>query len=116
MKALARKSALNARAREGDLLVVDQLTLPAFKTREVLALLDRLGATDRKALLLTAGQNPELYRSARNLGHVHVMPYAEASTYHILWSDVVVVERAALDALTAADEQDSTGAGTGAEA
>jgi large subunit ribosomal protein L4 len=119
VKALARKSALNARAREGDLLVVDQLALPAFKTREVLALLDRLGVTDRKALLLTAGQNPELYRSARNLGHVHVMPYAEASTYHILWSDVVVVERAALDALTATgaqDTPDTTTAGDGAEA
>ena len=116
VKALARKSALNARAREGDLLVVDQLTLPAFKTREMLALLERLGVAGRKALVLTAGQSPELYRSGRNLGHVHVMPYAEASTYHILWSDVVVVERAALDALTAADSQDTTGADSGAEA
>jgi large subunit ribosomal protein L4 len=114
VKALARKSALNARAREGDLLVVDALTLPAPKTREMLAFLAKLGVAERKALVLTAGQNPELYRSGRNLGHVHVMPYAEASTYHILWSDVVVVERAALDAAPAADAQDSI-AGDGAE-
>lgn len=115
VKALARKSALNARAREGDLLVVDALVLPAPKTREMLALLGRLGVAERKVLLLTAGQHPELYRSGRNLPTVHVMQYVEASTYHILWSDVVVVERAALGALTAAgDVQDSTGAGDGA--
>lgn len=118
VKALARKSALNARAREGDLLVVDALTLPAPKTREMVAFLGRLGVAERKVLLLTAGQNPELYRSGRNLPSVHVMPYAEASTYHILWSDVVVVERAALDALAASGDepQDTTGAGNGAEA
>lgn len=121
VKALARKSALNARAREGDLLVVDALTLPAPKTREMVALLGRLGVAERKVLLLTAGLNPELYRSGRNLSSVHVMPYAEASTYHILWSDVVVVERAALDALATAGPQDETdaaagGAPTGVEA
>jgi large subunit ribosomal protein L4 len=115
VKALARRSAFNARAREGDLLVVDALTLPAPKTREMVALLARLGVADRKVLVLTHGQNPGLYRSGRNLPSVHVMPYAEASTYHILWSDVVVVERAALEAAPA-DAQDETAAAGGPEA
>jgi large subunit ribosomal protein L4 len=121
VKALARKSAFNARAREGDLLVVDSLTLPAPKTREMIAFLTKLGVADRKVLVLTAGQNPELYRSGRNLPTVHVMPYAEASTYHILWSDVVVIERAALettaqDAHASDDTQDETAAASGSEA
>ncbi len=115
VKALARRSAFNARAREGDLLVVDALTLPAPKTREMVAFLERLGVADQKVLLLTHGQNPELYRSGRNLPTVHVMPYAEASTYHILWSDVVVVERAALEAAPAGD-RDETAADGGPEA
>jgi large subunit ribosomal protein L4 len=115
VKALARKSAFNARAREGDLLVVDALTLPAPKTREMIAFLARLGVADKKVLVLTHGQNPELYRSGRNLPTVHVMPYAEASTYHILWSDVVVVERAALDA-AGAEPRDETAAAGGSEA
>jgi large subunit ribosomal protein L4 len=72
---------------------------------------------DQKVLVLTHGQNPELYRSGRNLPSVHVMPYAEASTYHILWSDVVVVERAALDAAGRAGERDDeTAADSGSEA
>jgi large subunit ribosomal protein L4 len=115
VKALARRSAFNARAREGDLLVVDALTLPAPKTREMVALLERLGVADQKVLVLTHAQNPELYRSGRNLPNVHVMPYAEASTYHILWSDVVVVERAALEAAPAG-AQDETAADGGPEA
>ena len=116
VKALARRSAFNARAREGDLLVVDALTLPAPKTREMVAFLERLGVADQKVLLLTHGQNPELYRSGRNLPTVHVMPYAEASTYHILWSDVVVVERAALETAPADETQDETAAAGGSEA
>jgi len=115
VKALARKSAFNARAREGDLLVVESLALPAPKTRAMLDFLARLGVADRKVLVLTHGQNPELYRAGRNLPAVHVMPYAEVSTYHILWSDVVVVERAALDAAPAG-EQDETAAAGGSEA
>ena len=115
VKALARKSAFNARAREGDLLVVDALTLPAPKTREMVAFLERLGVADQKVLVLTHGQNPELYRSGRNLPTVHVMPYAEASTYHILWSDVVVVERAALETAPADETRDETAAAGGPE-
>jgi large subunit ribosomal protein L4 len=34
---------------------------------------------------------------ATNLGRAHVMPYSDASTYHILWSDVVVIESSALN-------------------
>ena len=116
VKQLARKSAFNARAREGDLLVVDALTLPAPKTREMVAFLAKLGVADKKVLVLTHGQNPGLYRSGRNLPTVHVMPYAEVSTYHILWSDVVVVERAALDAAPNAGERDETAAASGSEA
>jgi large subunit ribosomal protein L4 len=121
VRQLARKSAFNARAREGDLLVVDALALPAPKTREMVAFLARLGVADKKVLVLTHGQNPELYRAGRNLPAVHVMPYAEASTYHVLWSDVVVVERGALDAIAEgadapADAQDATAAAGGAEA
>jgi large subunit ribosomal protein L4 len=116
VKALARKSAFNARAREGDLLVVDALALAAPKTRAVVDFLAKLGVADRKVLVLTHGQNPEFYRAGRNLPGVHVMPYAEVSTYHILWSDVVVVERAALDAVAAGDRQDETAAAGGSEA
>jgi large subunit ribosomal protein L4 len=46
--------------------------------------------------VLTEGVKPNVYLSARNIERAHVMPYSDASTYHILWSDVVVIESAAL--------------------
>ena len=96
VKALARKSALNARAREGAVLVVDRLEYDAPRTARLAAFVDRLGLTGQKVLILTDGIKPNVYRSGRNLPTVHVMPYSDASTYHILWSDTVVIEGGAI--------------------
>jgi len=96
VKQLARKSALNARAREGAVHVVERLAFRAPKTTQLVDLLDSLGVAGRKALVLTAGHNANAYLSGRNLQGVEVMAYPEASAYDILWSDVVVVEEGAL--------------------
>jgi large subunit ribosomal protein L4 len=96
VKALARKSALNARAREGAVVVVDRFEYDAPRTARLAAFVDRLGLTGQKVLILTDGIKPNLYRSGRNLPTVHVMPYSDASTYHILWSDAVLIEGGAI--------------------
>jgi large subunit ribosomal protein L4 len=96
VKQLARKSALNARAREGAVHVVERLAFRAPKTAELVELLDTLGVAGRKTLVLTAGHNPNAYLSGRNLPAVEVMAYPEASAYDILWSEAVVVEEGAL--------------------
>lgn len=96
VKQLARRSALNARAREGAVHVVERLAFRAPKTAQLVELLGSLGVAGRKALILTAGHNLNAYLSGRNLPRVEVMAYPEASAYHILWSDVVVVEEGAL--------------------
>jgi large subunit ribosomal protein L4 len=96
VKQLARKSALNARAREGAVHVVERLAFRAPKTAQLADLLGSLGVAGRKALVLTAGHNANAYLSGRNLPSVEVMAYPEASAYDILWSDVVVVEEGAL--------------------
>ncbi|HVB30947.1 MAG TPA: 50S ribosomal protein L4 [Gemmatimonadaceae bacterium] len=96
VRALARKSAFNARARENALLVIDRFDYDAPKTSRLKALLDRLDVTDRKVLILTDGVKPNVFLSGRNLPTVHVLPYADVSTYHLLWSDVVLVEAGAL--------------------
>lgn len=96
VKQLARKSALNARAREGAVHVVERLAFRAPKTAQLVDLLGSLGVAGRKALVLTAGHNTNAYLSGRNLPGVEVMAYPDASAYDILWSDVVVVEEGAL--------------------
>ena len=96
MRALARKSALNARARENAIFVIDQFGYQQPKTRTLVGLLDRVGAAGQKALVLTDGVKPVVYLSGRNVPNVRVMPYADASTYDLLWSDVVLIEAAAI--------------------
>src|SRR4029079_2791957 len=96
MRALARRSALNARAREGAIFVIDQFGYDAPHTKTLLALFDRLGVGGQKVLVLTDGIKPNVYLSGRNLPNAHVMPYVEASTYDVLWSDVVLIEAPAI--------------------
>lgn len=96
VRQVARRAALNARAREGALLVIEQFPLEAPKTRALVDLLDGLGVAGRKVLLLTAEHRPAVYLSGRNVPGVHVMRYADASAFEVLWAETVVIEEAAI--------------------
>lgn len=96
VRALARKSAFNARARENAIYVIDQFSYDAPRTKALVGLVGRIGVDGRKVLVLTDGMKPNVFLSGRNLPNVHVMPYNDVSTYHILWSDVVLIEGAAI--------------------
>jgi len=96
IRALARKSALNARAREDALIVIDNFNYDKPSTKQMVSLLGAVGVTDKKVLILTDGVKPNVFLSGRNLQRTYVMPYADVSTYHVLWSDVVLIESNAL--------------------
>jgi large subunit ribosomal protein L4 len=96
VKQLARRSALNARAREGALHVVERFAFRRPRTADLAGLLGSLDLDGRKVLVLTAGSNDNVYLSGRNLPTVEVMPYVQAAAYHVIWSDAVVVEEGAL--------------------
>ena len=96
MKALARRSAFNARARENSVFVIDKFGYEEPKTRVLAGLLQRMGVEDQKVLILTDGSKPNVYLSGRNLQRVEVLPYSDVSTYHLLWSDVVLIEATAI--------------------
>ena len=96
VRALAKRSALNARANEGAIMVIDAFNYDAPKTANLLGLVARLEVGDKKVLILTDGVKQNVFLSGRNIPNVHVMPYGDSSTYHILWSDVVLVEAGAL--------------------
>ncbi len=101
VRTLGKKSALNVRARENDLLVIDAFEMTAPSTKAMLSLLGKLGVADRKVLFLTDGVKPMTFLSARNIPSTHVMPYQDVGTYHVLWSDVVIIEASALSAAEA---------------
>ena len=111
VRALARKSALNARAREDAIIVIDSLEYDAPKTSQLAGLLGSLGIAGKKVLILTDGVKPNVYMSGRNLTDAQVLNYSDVSTYHILWSEVVVIESSALgQSLDTADETEEVSA------
>ncbi|MGH2828963.1 MAG: 50S ribosomal protein L4 [Actinomycetota bacterium] len=98
VRQLAKKAALNARAREEALLVVDALVYEKPKTKPLAELLAKLGLADRKVLLLTADTPTahNVYLSGRNIPGVRVTRFADATAYDVLWSNAVVIEATAL--------------------
>ena len=115
VRALARKSALNARAREGAIVIVDLFDFDAPKTKSIVALLEKVGGADKKVLILTNGPKPNVFLSGRNLPKVHVMPYSDVSTYHVLWSDLVVIEEGALGSNGGEQQRRATAASDGSD-
>jgi large subunit ribosomal protein L4 len=97
MRQLAKKSALNARAREGALVIVDALEYEKPKTKDLATLLGKVGGKEKKVLVLTASDAHNVYLSGRNIPDVHVMRFADATAYEILWAQTVVVEIGALE-------------------
>ncbi len=96
VRQLARRSAFNARAAEGALVVIEELSFDAPKTSRLAGLIEQVGGAGRNVLLLTNGPKTNVYLSGRNLPDAQVLPYTDATAYHVLWADVVVVEQAAL--------------------
>jgi large subunit ribosomal protein L4 len=105
LKALARRSAFNQRALNGEITVLEGWKLEAPKTKQVLSLLGKMGvAGAKRVLLLTDGSKETVFRSARNLPNVEVLPFAQASAYDLLKARQVVIEQAALSTVTAGEE------------
>ncbi len=96
VKRLARRSAFNARAQDGSVILVEQLQIDAPKTKDVVQLLETTGA-EGNTLILTDGNKPNVWISARNLNGVQVRPFGEESTYDVLWADTVIIEAGALE-------------------
>ena len=66
VRRLAMKSALSAKVQEGNLIVLDTLTMDEFKTKTIKNMLNALGV-EKKALIVTAEAEPKVYRSANNI-------------------------------------------------
>jgi large subunit ribosomal protein L4 len=95
LRRLAIRSALNARALEGSVAVIEPLSIESPRTRAIIELLEALEAGGN-VLLLTDGLKREVYLSGRNVPSLLVRPWGEVSAYDILWSDLVIVEESAL--------------------
>lgn len=94
LKRLALKSVLSAKAAEGNLLVVDELTLPEIKTKAVVEFLGKLEAG--KTIFVTPEVNQNVYRSAKNIPGVSTTTATILSVYDIVNAEKLIVDKRAL--------------------
>ena len=94
LKRLALKSALSAKAAEGNVIVVDGLELNEIKTKSMKAFLDGVGAG--KAVLVTPEVNQNVVKSARNIPGVVTTTAKILSVYDIVNAKQFIVDKAAL--------------------
>jgi len=84
LKQLARKSALSYKAREKNVLVLDEVNFGSIKTKNYLALVNALNVADEKTLLVLPGYNNNVYLSSRNLKKAKVIAASDLNTYEVL--------------------------------
>ena len=96
VRQLARSSALNARASDGAIYIVEALEFEKPKTSQMAELLEGLGVTGKNVCVLTAEHHPNVYLSGRNIPGVRVLRYGDATAHDVLWAEALVVEEAAV--------------------
>lgn len=90
-KRLARFSALAAKAQSDSIIVLEDFTLPAPKTKDYLSVLKNLKIDNQKSLMVLTKHDPNVYLSSRNLPNAEVMPFDSINTYEILKAQKLVL-------------------------
>jgi large subunit ribosomal protein L4 len=99
VKRLAVKSALSSKVKDNDIIVVDNIALEGYKTKEVAAMLSALEA-GKKPLIVTAASDDKVVKSARNIPGVSIAQAGSLSVYEILNCGKFIIAKDAVEKLT----------------
>ena len=91
VKSLARRSALSYKAQENAIVVVEDFSMDAPKTKDFVNIAKNLKVDGKKTLLVLPEVNKNVYLSTRNLQRSEVMTASSLNTYKVLNADVLVV-------------------------
>ncbi len=95
VKRLAMKSALTSKVENGEIIIVDELTFEAPKTKDMVNLLTKLNA-DRKALIVTAEKDENVVKSANNIPNVQTTVVNNLNVYDILKYNSFIITKEAV--------------------
>ena len=96
VKRLARRSALTNKAQEGGIVVVEDFVFDQIKTKQMAEILENLGLDSKKTLMLMSEHNDTVVKSGRNIPALNIVVADKASTYDILDSQTVLMQKTAL--------------------
>lgn len=94
MRKVAMKSALSSKVQENQMIVLDSLNFDAPKTKSMLEMLKALEAN--KALIITAESNEVVYKSARNIQGISVIPANNINVYDLLKYEKLIITKDAV--------------------
>lgn len=97
--ALARKSALTYKAKEAQIIVLENFTFDTPKTKQIVDLKNKLKISDKKSLLVLQNENKNIYLSSRNLDRSEVTTANKLNTYDILNAQSLVLTEGAVEVL-----------------
>lgn len=103
VKDLAKISALSAKVKENNLMIVEDLNFAAPKTKEFAAILDNLKVSDKKAVVVIPEYNDNVYISSRNIPSVLTTLLTDLNTYDLVNADVLVFTESAAKIFTEED-------------
>ncbi len=101
VKELARKSALSYKASSNNIIVLEDFSFEAPKTKEFIKMGDNLNISNKKSLIVLPEQNKNIYLSSRNVQGVEVVTARELNTYGIMKASTLVLVESAVDVLQA---------------
>ena len=99
VKQLARKSALSYKAQENAIIVVEDFTFEAPKTKDFLVMAKNLKVDGKKVLVVMPESDKNVYLSARNLQKSDCMIAQNVNTYKVLNADVMVITEKSLETI-----------------
>jgi large subunit ribosomal protein L4 len=103
----ATRMAIAKRLLSDDVVIIDELSLPAPKTKEFAGILKALKLAGTSTLVATDSLDQNVYRSARNIEAVSVSPVAELNALAVLTPRKLLVTKAAMDRIAAASKKES---------
>ena len=97
LKRLARKSAFSFLAKNGSIMVIDNLNFDVAKTKDFTILVNSMNLSNEKVLFILAEKNDNAYLASRNLGKVKVVTADSFNTYDLLNAKKVVLVENSLE-------------------
>jgi len=91
VKDLAKISALSHKAKDAAIVIVEEISFEAPKTKQLVEVMKSLNVADKKTLLILADYNDNLYLSTRNVPNIAGTLLADINTYDIMNADVLVI-------------------------
>jgi len=99
MKRLARRSVLSDRAKNGDILVVEEISVSSYKTKDFVDFINKFELKGKKLTVLVSSFNEDLFLSSRNIPNIYLVEATSASTYDLLDCEKLLIDKAALSIL-----------------